>query len=581
MDKDILLNNSLPIVTEYDKSYEAAEFDNVIAEAGKKNPVAMYELARRYQFGISGAEKNIHKAMELYKKILKYQRNTCAMYRLAYEYSEGTFGEEECSECIGYYEAAVELGDAGAAVQLGILYTYGEIIGQDYEKALMLFEFAANNGRKDVYYNIGEVYRLKGMWDEAIENYEKALQEGCLYAALPLGVFYEKGYGVEVNEEKAFELYSLAYSDDDPEPNSAYFLGSMYYLGKGTEESDAKAFPLFKEAADQGDERANLPLGEIYRRGVDGVVEKNLETAIDYLQKVQVKDEPAAWYLMGEICLEQKDDAAIEWFQKAAERGDTRASDMMELFVAEDCRKIEDEIPDLIRDAIKGEEDGCMCLAVIYMGDSAFGPDFFDFEKMRFWMGRCLKLQTVKGNLCYAKCLYRWAKVRRQNLIYDDAVISDLEEASTILLQLKNTNECDITEVRELYYQSEWEKGWVTCYSDLKDADNLSKAYSYFEDVWKNWPCSDALHGMAVASLFLNDSDSFVHNTGKALEYGEWWHEEMHANCLHNMGGILVHLNDLETAYRHFEEAAKLGYAEAQDELKRFQRTFLGKLKYE
>ena len=58
MDKDILLNNSLPIVTEYNKSYEAAELDNVIAEAGKGNPVAMYELARRYQFGISGAEKN-------------------------------------------------------------------------------------------------------------------------------------------------------------------------------------------------------------------------------------------------------------------------------------------------------------------------------------------------------------------------------------------------------------------------------------------------------------------------------------------------------------------------------------------
>ena len=85
MDKDILLNNSLPIVTEYNKSYEATELDNVIAEAGKGNPVAMYELARRYQFGISGAEKNIHEAMKLYKKILQYQRNTGAMYRLAYE----------------------------------------------------------------------------------------------------------------------------------------------------------------------------------------------------------------------------------------------------------------------------------------------------------------------------------------------------------------------------------------------------------------------------------------------------------------------------------------------------------------
>lgn len=95
MKKGTLLNNNLPIVTEYDKSYEAAELNDVITEAEKNNPTAMYELARRYQFGLSGAEKNIHRAMSLYKQILQYQRNTNAMYRLAYEYSEGTFGEEK------------------------------------------------------------------------------------------------------------------------------------------------------------------------------------------------------------------------------------------------------------------------------------------------------------------------------------------------------------------------------------------------------------------------------------------------------------------------------------------------------
>ena len=581
MKKETLLNDNLPIVTEYDKSYEAAELNDVVTEAEKNNPTAMYELARRYQFGLSGAEKNIHRAMSLYKQILQYQRNTNAMYRLAYEYSEGTFGEEKREECIGYYEAAVELGDADSAVQLGIMYEYGEMVEKDYEKALRLYEFAVKNGRTDAYYNIGEVYRQKGMWAEAIENYEKALQEGCLCAALPLGVFYEKGCGVEVNEEKAFELYSIAYSDDDPEPNSAYFLGSMYYLGKGTEESDAKAFPLLKEAADQGDERANLPLGEIYRRGVDGVVEKNLETAMSYLSKVTVDDEPVAWYLKGKICLEKKDDNAIDWFQKAAERGNADAVRMMELFTAEDCKKIEDEIPDLIRDAIKGEEDSCMCLAVIYMGDSAFGPEFFNFDKMRFWIGMCQAIHTPKGDLCYARCLYRWAKVRRTNQIYDDAVLKDLEEAGKILSKLKGSDKCSINEIQELYYQSVWETGWVTCYSDLKDADTLSKAYSYFEDVWNNWPCSDALHGMAVVSLFMNESERFVHYTDKALAYGKWWDEEMHANCLDNMGGLLVASNNLESAYQHFEEAARLGCIESQNELKRFRRTIFGKLKYE
>lgn len=52
MDKDILLNNSLPIVTEYDKSYEADELDNVITEAGKKNPAVSEEYVRDVQISI-------------------------------------------------------------------------------------------------------------------------------------------------------------------------------------------------------------------------------------------------------------------------------------------------------------------------------------------------------------------------------------------------------------------------------------------------------------------------------------------------------------------------------------------------
>ena len=48
MKKETLLNNNLPIVTEYDKSYEAAELNDVVMEAEKNNPTAMYELAKRY-----------------------------------------------------------------------------------------------------------------------------------------------------------------------------------------------------------------------------------------------------------------------------------------------------------------------------------------------------------------------------------------------------------------------------------------------------------------------------------------------------------------------------------------------------
>lgn len=585
MNKEILVNNELPIITEYNKIFQNSDLEEVIKEVQKNNPIAMYELARRYQFGESGAEKNTSKAMELYKKILHYQRNTCAMYRLAYAYLDEEFGEDQRVEGIGYYEAAVELGDADAAVQLGIMYEFGDLIEQDYEKALKLYEFSVEHGRSDVYYNIGEIYRHKGMWAQAIESYEKAINAGALQAALPLGIFYEQGIGVEENAEKAFELYSLAHSDEDPEPNSAFFLGTMYYLGKGTEENEPKAFQFLKEASDQNDERANLFLGDLYRRGISGYVEKDLNMAMKCLSQVDVSQEPTAWYIKGLIYLELKDDQAVDCFRQAADGGNDNAKQMMKLFTGEEINIIENEIPDLVKEAIRGNEKFCKCLAVIYMGDSSFGPDFYDFEKMKFWTNRCMSLHTSKGDLCYAECLSRWAKVRRKNRIYDSDVLSDLQKSNEILLQLKDSGKCNIDEINAIYYQNEWEMGWVICYSNLKDAANLSKAYSYFKDVCENYLCSDALHGMAVVSLFKDDTFGFAQYTAKALEYDKWLDNEMYANCLHNMGGIFLaqtnSKDNLENAYQHFSKAAELGYEDSKKELSRFHRTFLGKLKYE
>lgn len=584
MNKEVLLNNDLPIVTEYDKVYETDSLNDVMIEVEKNNPTAMYELARRYQFGEAGAEKNTSKAMELYKRILQYQRNTCAMYKLAYAYLDEEFGEEQRVEGIGYYEAAVELGDADAAVQLGIMYEYGDLVEQNFEKALQLYEFSIEHGRSDVYFNIGEVYRRNGMWEQAIENYEKAVNAGALYAALPLGTFYEQGLGVKENEEKAFELYSLAYSDEYHEPDAAFFLGTMYYWGKGTEQNEVKAFQFLKEASEQSDMRANLFLGDLYRRGVPGFVEKDLNMAFQYLSQVEVSQEPDAWYIKGLIYMDLKDDQVVECFQKAADGGNDNAKKMLELFVGEDIDRIEKKLPGVVKGAIKGNENFCMNLALIYMGDSSFGTELYNFNKMKFWTKMCLSLHTSKGDLCYAKCLSRWAKVRRKNRIYDE-VLRDLQKSNEMLVQIRNSGECNIDEVNEIYYQNEWEMGWVLCYLDLENADNLSKAQDYFKDVLENYPCSDALHGMAIVSLFNNDQFGLLQYTAKALDYNKWLDNEMYANCLHNMGKIFLgqknSKDNLENAYRHFSKAAELGYDASKEELLHFHRTIFGKLKYD
>lgn len=329
MNKNDLVNSGLPLVTEYNDLYENSSLEEVLKQADNNDPVALYELAYRYRCGDGGAEKDIPKSVELYKKVLEYQRNRCAMYRLGYMYREGAMGEENEKNCLTYFEAALELGDPGSAVQLGILYEYGNFVEQDYDKALELYQFAIDSGRKDAYFNIGEIYRYKNMIEKAFECYNIALENDNLSAALPLGWFYEDGIGVEKDEKKAFEYYKQAYEDGNPD--STYYLARMYYLGRGTEESDAKAFPLLKEASEQGNKNANCFLGAMYGWGVEGVVEKNIDIAMDYLSNVSEEFEVNAWYTKGRIYLSENNiEEAKKWLAKASEGGQEEARQILE-----------------------------------------------------------------------------------------------------------------------------------------------------------------------------------------------------------------------------------------------------------
>lgn len=329
MNKNDLVNSGLPLVTEYNDLYENANLEEVLKQADNNDPVALYELAYRYRCGDGGAEKDILKSVELYKKVLEYQRNRCAMYRLGYMYLIGEMGEENEENCLTYFEAALELGDPDSAVQLGTLYEYGDFVEQDYDKALELYQFAIDSGRKDAYFNIGEIYRYKNMIEKALECYNIALENDNLSAALPLGWFYEDGIGVEKDEKKAFEYYKQAYEDSNPD--SIFSLGRMYYLGRGTEENDSEAFNLFLEASQNGYKSANCFLGSMYGFGVEGVVEKNFDKALEYLSDVSEAYEVDSWYTKGCIYANAKmmDDAMI-WLTKAAEAGDENATKVIE-----------------------------------------------------------------------------------------------------------------------------------------------------------------------------------------------------------------------------------------------------------
>jgi len=378
-----LVNPNLPMVTEYDESFDKSTIEEVAKAANQGNPVALYELGSRYRLGVDGVEKNETKAIELYKEVLKYQNNREAFYHIGYMLADGVLGEQHEKECLKYYEAACEMGSSRAATQLGILYEHGiSYIEQDLERAVDYYDkaikFGNGNGcertykarlleqlgKDDLakkcyyetlqYYNneiqngkledvawcqgeMGNIYRHLGENLKAKECYELALRSGeNPQAATDLGTIFEDGIPgiLEPDLEKALYYYQLGYDtkyDDDRAVLNIKMLALFYFQDKAGEDKDYEAFKLFKEIYDMGSKAANAYLGFYYGAGIPGYVEVNTDKAFELLDNVESYDETLALYYKGAIYLNELHDieSAKVFLAKAADRGHQQSKELL------------------------------------------------------------------------------------------------------------------------------------------------------------------------------------------------------------------------------------------------------------
>jgi len=82
------------------------------------------------------------------------------------------------------------------------------------------------------------------------DGYREKAYEGDTKAMNNLGVCYERGTGVKVSLELAFEWYMKAADKGDMQ--SQVNVANAYYLGNGIEQDHTKAFLWYREAAFQG-----------------------------------------------------------------------------------------------------------------------------------------------------------------------------------------------------------------------------------------------------------------------------------------------------------------------------------------
>lgn len=145
--------------------------------------------------------------------------------------------------------------------------------------------------------SLGQQYQKDGAYELAFECYKKAALMGDSYAQILVGFYYQHGWGIQKDKQKAVEWYTL--SAEQGYADAQYRLGLCYQRGDGIRQDFQKAVEWYQKAVKQNNSDAQYWLGYCYEYGRSVKENKN---------------------------------EAIEWYKKSARQGNERAIDKLSIF---------------------------------------------------------------------------------------------------------------------------------------------------------------------------------------------------------------------------------------------------------
>ncbi len=131
---------------------------------------------------------------------------------------------------------------------------------------------AASADNAEKLYKQGKALYDAENYTAAVPKLRAAADLGHKKAQYRLGRCYDKGRGVEENNQEAFRWY--AKSAAQGYAKAEYHLGRCYHKGKGTEKDMEKAVFYYAKAVKQDNAEAQLALGKCYLKGKGVAVDK-------------------------------------------------------------------------------------------------------------------------------------------------------------------------------------------------------------------------------------------------------------------------------------------------------------------
>lgn len=251
----------------------------------------MTEFALCLQQGI-GTEADPAGAYKIWENVIRRADNPTAYCQLGIASLQGNGCLEDEALGKAYLDTAANLGSNLAMRNLGYCYQNGYGCRADTTWAISWLEKAADNGDIRAINSLGDIYEEQGDFKNAALYFEKAVAAGSLDGYCNLGYCYERGQGVILNSQKAYELYLVA--AEHGSARGCRCVASCYFNGIHVDENASEGFKWMEKAAEMGDVVAMYYCGAMLQEGAEGLPADSKKAREWYKKAAAAGYEPAA-----------------------------------------------------------------------------------------------------------------------------------------------------------------------------------------------------------------------------------------------------------------------------------------------
>lgn len=257
--------------------------------------------------------------------------------------------QKDETQAVKWYSKAAEQGNEDAAISMWVCTYCGIGTAKSEKEALHWKQQIEDN--KISFYRFG--YEENQVFDKielaaAAKWYKKKAVEGDITSLKKLADCYENGNGVKRDQNKALKLYIKAAEQGNAK--AQLFLGEHYYNGWGSCYEDERdydeALKWYKKAAEQGEAEAQLWMGDYYSAEAeeefegDGeyyidINEAKQNLAIEWYTRAAEQGQCEAQCRLAEYYFDQKNfKESVKWYTKAAKQGDAEAQYVTACFIS-------------------------------------------------------------------------------------------------------------------------------------------------------------------------------------------------------------------------------------------------------